>query len=45
MLATIDGAVIDAHIDRDGTDTPRLVVDLHRAVVALASRWRRRPGT
>ena len=36
MLATIDGAVVDAHIDPDGTDFLHLAADLHTALVAIA---------
>jgi AcrR family transcriptional regulator len=36
MMATIDGAMIDAHIDPDGTDIAQLAVDLHTALVAIA---------
>jgi AcrR family transcriptional regulator len=37
MLATMDGAVLDAHIDPEGTDIAQLVVDLHTALVAIAA--------
>ena len=37
MLAAVDGAVVDAHIDPAGTDISGLLTDLHLALVAIAT--------